>query len=151
MKWVIHLYPKRWRERYEDEFLYILEKRKLSFKEVIDVFVNAMDARLLNLVEVIIIMGNKISDIMLKSVFKRSLIIGTVILLGLLSGYFLSKNTPSLVDISPQMILLIGVCGGLFIGYVVGLISGIMRVIKVTKKEDVFLPTGKLKFDKIER
>ncbi|MBU3157631.1 hypothetical protein [Clostridium estertheticum] len=151
MKWVIHLYPKRWRERYEDEFLYVLEKRKLSFKEVIDVFVNAMDARLLNLVEVIIIMGNKISDIMLKSVFKRSLILGTVILLGLLSGYFLSKNTPSLVDISPQMILLIGVCAGLFIGYVVGLISGIMRVIKVTKKEDVFLPTGKLKFDKIER
>lgn len=151
MKWLIHLYPKRWRERYEDEFLYILEKRKLSFKEVIDVFVNAMDARLLNLVEVIIIMGNKISDIMLKSVFKRSLIIGTVILLGLLSGYFLNKNTPSLVDISPQMILLIGVCAGLFIGYVVGLISGIMRVIKVTKKEDVFLPTGKLKFDKIER
>ena len=151
MKWVIHLYPKKWRERYEDEFLYILEKRKLSFKEVIDVFVNAMDARLLNLVEVIIIMGNKISDIMLKSVFKRSLIIGTVILLGLLSGHFLSKNTPSLVDISPQMILLIGVCAGLFIGYVVGLISGIMRVIKVTKKEDVFLPTGKLKFYKIER
>ena len=58
MKWIIYLYPKKWRERYEDEFLYILEKRNISFKEVIDIFINAMDARLLNLVEVITIMAD---------------------------------------------------------------------------------------------
>ncbi|MBW9156942.1 hypothetical protein [Clostridium tagluense] len=151
MKWVIHLYPKKWRERYEDEFLYILEKRKLSFKEIIDVFVNAMDARLLNLVKMIISMGNKISDIMLKSVFKRSLIIGSIVLLGVISGYLVSESTPSFFELSPKMILLIGAFLGLFIGYVAGVARGIIRVIKVTQKEDVFLPTGKLKFDKIER
>ena len=45
MKWLIHLYPKKWRKRYEDEFLYILENRNLSFKDIIDVFINAVDAR----------------------------------------------------------------------------------------------------------
>ncbi|MBU3092868.1 hypothetical protein KPL35_12375 [Clostridium sp. CF011] len=151
MKWVIYLYPKKWRERYEDEFLYILEKRKLSFKEIIDVFVNAMDARLLNLVEVIISMGNNISDIMLKSVFKRSLIIGSIVLLGVISGYWVGERTPSFFELSPKMFLLIGVGLGTFVGYVAGVVRGIMRVIKITQKEDVFLPTGKLKFDKIER
>lgn len=49
-----------------------------------------------------------------------------------------------------KLLLLIGVGLGIFVGYVVGLARGIMRVIKVTQKEDVFLPTGKLKFDKLE-
>ena len=66
-----------------------------------------MDARLLNLVEVIIIMGNKISDIMLKSVFKRSLIIGSIVLLGVISGYWVGERTPFFFELSPKMILLI--------------------------------------------
>jgi ABC-type dipeptide/oligopeptide/nickel transport system permease subunit len=54
------------------------------------------------------------------------------------------------VCFSPRacLLLLIGVGLGLFVGYVVGVARGIMRVINVTQKEDVFLPTGKLKFDK---
>ena len=69
---------------------------------------------------------------MLKSVFKRSLIIGSIILLGLLSGYWVGESTPSFFELSPKMILLIGVGLGLFIGYIVGVARGIMRVIKVT-------------------
>jgi len=88
-------------------------------------------------------MGNKISDIMLKSVFKRSLIIGSIVLLGVVSGYWVGERTPSFFELSPKMILLIGVGLGIFVGYVAGVVRGIMRVIKVTQKEDVFLPTGK--------
>lgn len=150
MKWLINLYPKKWRKRYGDEFLYILEKRKLSWKEIIDVFINAMDARLLNLVEEIINMDKKIRDIMLHSVFNRFLIVGSIILLGLLGGYFIANYTPSISELSSKSLLLIGVGLGIFVGYVIGLVRGIMRVIKVTQKEDVFLPTGKLKFDKLE-
>ncbi|WP_017154505.1 hypothetical protein [Bacillus bingmayongensis] len=150
MKWLINLYPKKWRERYGDEFLYILENRKLSLKEVIDVFINAMDARFLNLVEGIINMDKKIRDIMLHSVLKRFLIIVSVILLGLFGGYCIANFTPSISELSPKLVLLIGVGLGVFIGYVIGLVRGIMRVIKVTQKEDVFLPAGKLKFDKLE-
>ncbi|WP_259418237.1 hypothetical protein [Bacillus toyonensis] len=150
MKWLINLYPKKWRKRYGDEFLYILEKRKLSWKEIIDVFINAMDARLLNLVEEIINMDKKIRDIMLHSVFNRFLIVGSIILLGLLGGYFIANYTPSISELSSKFLLLIGVGLGVFVGYVIGLVRGIIRVIKVTQKEDVFLPTGKLKFDKLE-
>ncbi|WP_410989314.1 hypothetical protein [Bacillus cereus] len=150
MKWLINLYPKKWRKRYGDEFLYILEKRELSLKEIIDVFINAMDARLLNLVEEIINMDKKIRDIMLHSVFNRFLIVGSIILLGLLGGYFIANYTPSISELSSKSLLLIGVGLGIFVGYVIGLVRGIIRVIKVTQKEDVFLPTGKLKFDKLE-
>ncbi|KAB2353984.1 hypothetical protein [Bacillus toyonensis] len=150
MKWLINLYPKKWRKRYGDEFLYILEKRKLSWKEIIDVFINAMDARLLNLVEEIINMDKKNRYIMLHSVFNRFLIVGSIILLGLLGGYFIANYTPSISELSSKFLLLIGAGLGIFVGYIIGLIRGIMRVIKVTQKEDVFLPTGKLKFDKLE-
>ncbi|ASL62425.1 hypothetical protein [Bacillus cereus] len=150
MKWLINLYPKKWRKRYGDEFLYILEKRELSLKEISDVFINAMDARLLNLVEEIINMDKKIRDIMLHSVFNRFLIFGSIILLGLLGGYFIANYIPSISELSSKSLLLIGVGLGIFVGYVIGLVRGIMRVIKVTQKEDVFLPTGKLKFDKLE-
>lgn len=148
MKWLIHLYPKKWRKRYEDEFLYILENRNLSFKEVIDVFINAIDARFLNLVEGIINMDKKIRDVMLGSVLNRFLIFGSAIFIGVFGGYWIANNTPSILEMSPKLLLLIGVGMGLFIGYVVGVARGILRVINVTKKEDVFLPTGKLKFDK---
>lgn len=150
MKWLIYLYPKKWRIRYEDEFLYILENRNLSIKDIIDVFINAVDARFLNLAEGMISMDNKVRDIMLKSFFKRLLILGLVILVGMFGGYWIANNTPSVLALSPKIILLIGVGMGLFAGYVVGLARGIMRVIKVTKEKDVFLPNGKLKFDKVK-
>lgn len=150
MKWLIYLYPKKWRNRYGDEFFYILENRKLSLKEVIDVFFNAMDARVLSLVEGIINMDKKIRDNMLNSVFKRSIIICSVIILGVIGGFLIANKTPSILELSPKLLLLIGVGLGLFMGYVVGVARGIIRVIKATQKEDVFLPTGKLKFDKFE-
>lgn len=148
MKWLIHLYPKKWRQRYGDEFLYILENRNLSIQEVIDVCINAMDARFLNLVEGIINMDKKIRDVLLGSVLNRFLIFGSVIFIGMFGGYWIGNNTPSILEVSPKSLLLIGVGLGLFVGYVVGVARGIMRVINVTQKEDVFLPTGKLKFDK---
>lgn len=150
MKWLIRLYPKKWRKRYEDEFLYILENRNLSLKEVFDVIINALDARFLNLVEMIITMDNKIRDLMLRSVFMRFVIIGSISLLGIFGGYWIGNNTPSVLKLSPKIILLIGVGVGLFLGYIFGFVRGIMRVIKVTQRKDVFLPTGKLKFEKSE-
>ena len=95
-------------------------------------------------------MDKKIRDIMLHSVFNRFLIFVSIILLGLLGGYFIANYTPSISELSSKSLLLIGVGLGIFVGYVIGLVRGIMRVIKVTQKEDVFLPTGKLKFDKLE-
>ena len=44
MKWLVKLYPKKWRDRYEDEFLYILENKKLTFLEILDVVINALDS-----------------------------------------------------------------------------------------------------------
>lgn len=150
MKWLIHLYPKKWRDRYGEEFLYILENRSLSFKEVIDVGVNALDARILNLVEGVFDMNNKVREIMLGSVLKRFLIIASIVLLGSVGGYWLGTNTSSISELSPIAVLLIGLGSGLFIGYVAGVVRGIMRVITVAQKEDVFLPNGKLKFNKSE-
>lgn len=151
MRWLLYLYPKKWRERYGEEFLYILEKRRLSFVEIVDVFINAMDARMLILAEGLVEMEKKLRDLMLASVWRRTIIFGLVILIGLAGGYWVGNHTPSLLYLSPRILLLVGVGLGLFIGYLLGIARGILRVINVTQKEDVILPTGKLKFDKTEK
>lgn len=148
MKWLIRLYPRKWRRRYEDEFMCILENRDISFREVIDVIINAIDARFLDLVEGMINMNKKIHDIMFDSIVARYLIIGSAMSIGLFGGYWISKSIPEFLEIQPKLLLIIGVGMGLFVGYIVGVARGILRVINVTKKEDVFLPTGKLKFEK---
>jgi hypothetical protein len=144
MKWLLYLYPKSWREQYGDEFLFILEQRKLSAREIVDVVWNAIDARILLLAEGVITMDHKVRDFMLKSTVNRLFVFTFVIGFGLLGGYWLSSNTPPLSDFSPQALLLLGVGIGLFIGYAIGFARGIMRVINVTQKADVSLPTGKL-------
>lgn len=148
MKWLIYLYPKKWRKRYEEEFLLILAERRFSLKDVIDIFMNAVDTRLLNLVEDVIVMNNKLRDIMLQSIFMRFLIISSVIVLGASGGFWIANGTPPIGDLSSKTILLVGVGLGLFIGYVLGVARGILRVVNVTQKKDVFFPTGTLKFHK---
>ncbi|MEN1968156.1 hypothetical protein WMZ97_08795 [Lentibacillus sp. N15] len=93
-------------------------------------------------------MDKKIHDFMLSSVSHRLLIIGPVIFLGMFGGYWIGNNTPSILNLSPKILLLLGVGLGLFVGYVFGVARGIIRVIHVTQKKDVFLPTGKLKLMK---
>jgi hypothetical protein len=41
------IYPRRWRERYEVEFLAVLEYQKLTFRIVIDIILGACDAHCL--------------------------------------------------------------------------------------------------------
>jgi uncharacterized protein YneF (UPF0154 family) len=79
---------------------------------------------------------------------RRFLIMGLIILLGMFGGYWIAINTTSILELSPESILLIGVGLGIIAGYVIGFATGIMRVINVTQKEDVSLPSGKLKFRK---
>jgi hypothetical protein len=43
---LVRCYPARWRERYEDEFLAILEERPLGPYDVADILLGALDARL---------------------------------------------------------------------------------------------------------
>ena len=43
---LLHLYPAAWRERYEDEFLALLEERPLSPFDAFDIVLGALDARL---------------------------------------------------------------------------------------------------------
>jgi hypothetical protein len=44
MKWLVRLYPPAWRERYEDEFLALLEARPITPAIALDVFRGAADA-----------------------------------------------------------------------------------------------------------
>ncbi|WP_028402020.1 hypothetical protein [Ectobacillus panaciterrae] len=148
MKWLIYMYPKKWRARYEEEFLLILEERRFSLKDFVDIFVNAIDTRLLNLVEDVIVMNNKLRDVMLQSIFMRFLIISSVIALGAGGGFWIASGTPAIEELSPKMVLLIGIGLGAFVGYVLGVARGILRVVNVAQKEDIFFPTGTLKFDK---
>lgn len=43
---LLRLYPRTWRERYEEEFLAMLEQRPISFLDGIDLFFGALDAQL---------------------------------------------------------------------------------------------------------
>jgi len=45
-KYLLRLYPRTWRERYEDELLAMLEQRPISFLDGIDLFFGALDAHL---------------------------------------------------------------------------------------------------------
>jgi hypothetical protein len=46
MKWMLHLYPARWRERYGDEFSAVLARQHASLGLFVDVFAGAIDAHL---------------------------------------------------------------------------------------------------------
>jgi hypothetical protein len=46
LRWVVRLYPRRWRQRYGEEFLALLESQPSSFALLVDVLAGAIDARL---------------------------------------------------------------------------------------------------------
>jgi hypothetical protein len=46
MTFLLRLYPAAWRERYEDEFVALLDERQLSPFDVFDITLGALDARL---------------------------------------------------------------------------------------------------------
>jgi hypothetical protein len=46
MTWLVRLYPRGWRDRYEEEFLLLLEARPPSFVDRLDILRGAVDARL---------------------------------------------------------------------------------------------------------
>ena len=43
---LVRIYPRAWRDRYEDEFLGVLAEAPPSFLDRIDILLGAMDARL---------------------------------------------------------------------------------------------------------
>lgn len=45
-KWLLRLYPRAWRTRYEDEFAALLEQCPFSLSDLLDIFIGAIDARL---------------------------------------------------------------------------------------------------------
>ena len=44
--WLVRLYPAGWRERYEDEFVAMLEDARPSLTDYADILLGALDARL---------------------------------------------------------------------------------------------------------
>lgn len=46
MRWLIRLYPRAWRERYEDEMLAVLEQHRITPSTVVDLLIGALDANL---------------------------------------------------------------------------------------------------------
>ena len=44
--WLVRLYPAGWRERYEDEFMALLEDARPSLTDFADILLGALDARL---------------------------------------------------------------------------------------------------------
>jgi cytochrome b6-f complex iron-sulfur subunit len=43
--WLLRLFPKRWRERYGDEFLALIEERQPGLRDTLDILTSALDAR----------------------------------------------------------------------------------------------------------
>jgi hypothetical protein len=44
MRWLLHLYPRRWRRRYADEFLALLENQPHSLRVGLDILLGVLDA-----------------------------------------------------------------------------------------------------------
>ena len=45
-RWLLRLYPRRWRERYEVEVQALLEEHEIRLRTVVDLLIGALDARL---------------------------------------------------------------------------------------------------------
>lgn len=46
MYWVLRLYPRVWRERYQDEILEVLDQHRVSLRTLLDLVFGAIDANL---------------------------------------------------------------------------------------------------------
>jgi hypothetical protein len=46
IRWLVRLYPRGWRERYEEEFVAMLEQRPMTLADALDVAFGALDAHL---------------------------------------------------------------------------------------------------------
>jgi hypothetical protein len=46
VSWILSLYPRRWRERYQEEMMALLEEYTITLKTIFDLFLGALDARL---------------------------------------------------------------------------------------------------------
>ena len=44
--WILRCYPARWRERYQEEILALLEQHTITSKTILDLLLGALDARL---------------------------------------------------------------------------------------------------------
>src|SRR5215469_7739029 len=44
--WILNFYPHRWRERYQEEMLAVLEQHTISLVTLLDLLLGALDARL---------------------------------------------------------------------------------------------------------
>src|ERR1700730_364971 len=44
--WILNFYPRRWRERYQEEMLAVLEQHTISLVTLFDLLLGALDARL---------------------------------------------------------------------------------------------------------
>jgi hypothetical protein len=44
--WILNFYPRRWRERYQEEMLAVLEQHAISLTTLLDLLLGALDARL---------------------------------------------------------------------------------------------------------
>lgn len=147
MKILLYLYPKSWRERYGEEFLYLLEQQKLSVKDVVDIIVNAFDTRLVMLLEEM--MEMKIVEGLLgKSLRFRFIFFGILIVSAMTIGYLLSRNVINITAFSTSTVLLMGVGLGIFLGYAFGFTRGVLRVVRTAEGTDVLLPKGILKFER---
>jgi hypothetical protein len=89
--WLLSLYPRAWRDRYEEEFIALLEQCTLSWLDIFDIFFYALHEQMFTLF--------RKGKAMLyqqrteASLFRISLVIGSLITLGiLLTSMLLVRN-----------------------------------------------------------
>src|ERR1700753_426329 len=46
VSWILSIYPRGWRERYQEEMLALLEEYTITLKTIFDLLLGALDARL---------------------------------------------------------------------------------------------------------
>jgi len=91
VKWLIRLYPKAWRERYQDEFEVVVGEGNLRFRDVFDIIGGVMDAH---------IAGVKVMLARRKSRMNTKKLLGGVVLgAGVVAGAVAGLVSPN-VDMS---------------------------------------------------
>ena len=90
--WLLRFYPRAWRERYEEEFLALLEQYAPTFRDLLDILLNALNEQTSTLLKERRDMLNQRRTQPSAFIFRACLVIGSIIVLGMtISGMILTR------------------------------------------------------------
>ncbi|MFD2627803.1 hypothetical protein [Oceanobacillus kapialis] len=122
MKWLVYVYPKKWREQYGEELEYILKMRKPSIKDVLNILYYAFLERLLVGKDMV----GTFTNAMLYYIRESFTLFLSIIMVSMLAGSAISKIPFPMIELSMEWVIMLGVFSVVYLLYTTGLLKFVM-------------------------